>query len=117
MPGLGLKDETRGPSASNKDRATALVIEDGLRRGADTITMASTGNAAVSTALGAAAAAGLRAVIFVSADCRPAKLPLIAQGGRLGLPRPRRLRGGRRPLPHGTPGRSAGWTATPARTR
>jgi threonine synthase len=33
VPGLWLEDETRGPTASNKDRATALVIEDGLRRG------------------------------------------------------------------------------------
>jgi threonine synthase len=39
----GFKDETRNPSASNKDRATALVIEDGLRRGMGTITTASTG--------------------------------------------------------------------------
>jgi threonine synthase len=80
MPGLWLKDETRGPSASNKDRATALVIEDGLRRRRDTITTASTGNAAVSTALGAAAA-GLRAAIFVSTDCQPDKLALMAQAG------------------------------------
>ncbi|MCY1157187.1 MAG: Pyridoxal-5-phosphate-dependent protein beta subunit, partial [Citricoccus sp.] len=35
-PGLWVKDETRGPTASNKDRATALVIEDGLRHGRDT---------------------------------------------------------------------------------
>ena len=80
MGSLWLKDETRGPSASNKDRATALVIEGGLRRGIDTITTASTGNAAVSTALGAAAA-GLRAAIFVSTDCQPDKLALMAQAG------------------------------------
>jgi threonine synthase len=80
MPGLGLKDETRGPSASNKDRATALVIEGGLRGGVDTITTASTGNAAISTAFGAAAA-GLRAAIFVSTGCRPDKLALMAQAG------------------------------------
>jgi threonine synthase len=80
MPRLWVKDETRSPSASNKDRATALVIEGGLRRGVDTITTASTGNAAVSTAVGAAAA-GIRAVIFVSADCRPDKLALMTQAG------------------------------------
>ncbi|WP_351228568.1 pyridoxal-phosphate dependent enzyme [Streptomyces sp. NPDC002133] len=79
-PRLWIKDETRNPTASNKDRATALVIEDGLRRGMDTITTASTGNAAVATAFGAAAA-GLRAVIFVSADCQPEKLALMTQGG------------------------------------
>jgi threonine synthase len=79
-PRLWIKDETRNPTTSNKDRATALVIEDGLRRGIDTITTASTGNAAVSTAFGAAAA-GLRAVIFVSLDCRPEKIAMMTQAG------------------------------------
>lgn len=79
-PQLWIKDETRHPTASNKDRATALVIEDGFRRGVDTITTASTGNAAVSTAFGAAAA-GIRAVIFVSTDCQPEKLALMTQAG------------------------------------
>jgi threonine synthase len=80
IPRLWIKDETRNPTASNKDRATALVIEDGLRRGVDTITTASTGNAAVATAYGAAAA-GMRAVIFVPTDCQPDKLELMAQAG------------------------------------
>ena len=80
LPGLWLKDETRSPTASNKDRATALVLEDGLRRGARTITTASTGNAAVSAALGAAAA-GVRAAIFVSTGCRPEKLALMTRAG------------------------------------
>jgi threonine synthase len=79
-PRLWIKDETRSPTASNKDRATALVIEGGLRRGIGTVTTASTGNAAVSTAFGAAAA-GLRAVIFVSTDCQPGKLALMTQAG------------------------------------
>lgn len=79
-PSLWIKDETRSLTASNKDRATALVIEEGLRRGARTITTASTGNAAVATAFGAAAA-GMRAVIFVSTDCQPEKLALMTQAG------------------------------------
>lgn len=79
-PSLWVKDETRGPTASNKDRATALVIEDGLRHGLDTITTASTGNAAVATAFGAAAA-GMRAAIFVSIDCQEDKLALMTQAG------------------------------------
>jgi threonine synthase len=79
-PRLWVKDETRSPTGSNKDRATALVIENGLRRGIDTITTASTGNAAVATAFGAAAA-GLRAVIFVSATCRPEKTALMTRAG------------------------------------
>jgi threonine synthase len=79
-PRLWIKDETRNPTASNKDRATALVIEGGLRCGIGTITTASTGNAAVSTAFGAAAA-GLRAVIFVSTDCQAGKLAQMVQAG------------------------------------
>jgi threonine synthase len=79
-PRLWIKDDSRGPTASNKDRATALVIEDGLRRGVGTITTASTGNAAVATAFGAAAA-GMRAVIFVSTACQPDKLALMTQAG------------------------------------
>jgi threonine synthase len=77
---LFVKDETWGPSASNKDRATALVLEAGLRAGATTVTTASTGNAAVSTAFGAAAA-GLRAVIFVPDDCSGEKVALMRLAG------------------------------------
>ncbi|MET7345658.1 pyridoxal-phosphate dependent enzyme [Streptomyces sp. NPDC058369] len=84
MPRLWVKDETRGPSASNKDRATALVIETGLRTGADTITISSTGNAAVATAFGAAAA-GLRSVIFVPQECNPGKIALMQAAGALVL--------------------------------
>jgi threonine synthase len=68
MPALWLKDETRGPSGSSKDRATALVLEDGRRRRRDTVTTASTGNAAVATCIGAAAM-GMRAVVFVPTRC------------------------------------------------
>src|SRR5690606_30708171 len=35
-----LKDETRGPTASNKDRATALVLQQALASGADTVSCA-----------------------------------------------------------------------------
>jgi threonine synthase len=80
MPNLWLKDETRSPTGSNKDRATALVLEDALRTGADTVTAASTGNVAVSVAVGAAAA-GLRAVIFVPAGVNEAKLRVMLLAG------------------------------------
>jgi threonine synthase len=78
--GLWLKDETRGPSGSNKDRATALVVEHAVRDGAPAITCASTGNVASSLAVGAAAA-GLRAVIFVPAGVYPSKLNLMLYTG------------------------------------
>lgn len=68
-----VKDETRNPSGSTKDRATALILEQGRRDGASTITTASTGNAALATALGAAAV-GLRAVLYVPAGCAAHKV-------------------------------------------
>ena len=79
-PELYLKDETRGPSGSNKDRATALVLEYGLRRGVAAATCASTGNVASSLALGAAAA-GMRAYVFVPAEVSDAKLRLMLLAG------------------------------------
>jgi threonine synthase len=79
-PLLWVKDETPGPIASNKDRATALVIEDGLRHGLKTIATASTGNTAVAMAFGAAVA-GMRASIFVSIDFQEDKLALMTQAG------------------------------------
>lgn len=80
LPQLWLKDETSGPSASNKDRATALVIDRGLRVGIGVVSTASTGNAALSTAIGGAAA-GMAVVIFVPADCAPSKVDLMVAMG------------------------------------
>jgi threonine synthase len=80
LPNLWIKDETRSPTGSNKDRATALVLEHALRHGARTVTAASTGNVAVSLSVGAAAA-GLQAVIFVPADVGEAKLRLMLLAG------------------------------------
>jgi threonine synthase len=80
LPNLLLKTETRSPTGSNKDRATALVLEHALRRGADTVTAASTGNVAVSLATGAAAC-GIRAVIFVPANVGEGKLRLMRAAG------------------------------------
>ena len=77
---LWLKDETRSPTGSNKDRATALVLEDAMRRDITTVTAASTGNVAVSLAVGAAAA-GIKAVIFVPAAVKEGKLRLMLLAG------------------------------------
>jgi threonine synthase len=66
VPNLWLKDETRTPTGSNKDRATALVLEHAMRNEVRTASCASTGNVAVSLAVGAAAA-GVEATIFVPA--------------------------------------------------
>jgi threonine synthase len=77
---LWLKDETRSPTGSNKDRATALVLEGAMRGGISTVTAASTGNVAVSLAVGAAAA-GIEAVIFVPAQVHEGKLRLMLLAG------------------------------------
>ncbi len=80
MSGLWIKDETRTPTGSNKDRATALVLETAMRTGSSAVTCASTGNVAVSLAVGAAAA-GKRAFIFVPDDVAESKLALMLLAG------------------------------------
>jgi threonine synthase len=68
-----VKDEGRNPTASFKDRASAVGVVKALERGADRVTCASTGNAASSLA-GFAAAAGIPATIFVPARAPEAKV-------------------------------------------
>jgi threonine synthase len=64
LRGLLLKDEGRNPTASFKDRASAVGVARALLRKARVVACASTGNAASSLA-GAAASVGLPTVIFV----------------------------------------------------
>jgi len=74
--GLGnlyLKDETRNPSASTKDRATAVALRRARDVGAKTVAVASTGNAGSSLAC-LAAALDMRAVVFVPESAPIAKL-------------------------------------------
>lgn len=73
LPNLWVKDDTRNPSASYKDRASALVCLKAAEYGESVIVAASTGNAA--TALSCLAASlGQRAVILVPASAPRAKL-------------------------------------------
>ncbi len=80
MPHLWVKDDTRNPSGSTKDRASLLVVAKAVEYGFDTVAAASTGNAASALAA-VAAAAGVRAVVFVPAAAPPAKLVQIASYG------------------------------------
>lgn len=80
VPDLWLKDETRTPTGSNKDRATALILERAIRDGVRTVSCASTGNVAVSLAVGAAAT-GIEAVVFVPAEVNESKLRLMLLAG------------------------------------
>ena len=83
MPHLWLKDDTRNPSGSTKDRASQLVVAKAREYGLPTVATASTGNAA--TALAACcAAAGLDAVVLVPAAAPAAKLTqMLAYGARV----------------------------------
>ena len=70
---LFLKDDTVNPSASSKDRASAAAVLRAMDVGAETIAVASTGNAGSSLAC-VAAAAGLQAIVIVPESAPVAKL-------------------------------------------
>ena len=77
-PSLGLdrlliKDDTRNPSLSFKDRAVAIAAARAVDFGVEALACASTGNLAGATAA-AAAAVGLPAYVFIPADLEPAKV-------------------------------------------
>lgn len=72
---LFLKDDGRNPTASFKDRASAIGVMKARQLGFSAIACASTGNAASSLA-GMAAATGLRSYIFVP---KTAPIPKVAQ--------------------------------------
>jgi threonine synthase len=71
-----VKDDTRNPSGSTKDRATAVGIAHARERGARTVAAASTGNAASSLAT-FAARERLDCLIFAPENAPPAKLAQI----------------------------------------
>ncbi|MEZ6188125.1 MAG: threonine synthase [Planctomycetota bacterium] len=80
---LWIKDDGRLPTASFKDRATAIAVARALEAGAPGLLCASTGNAASSLS-GFCAAAGLRAVILVPQAAPRAKLAqLLVYGAEL----------------------------------
>jgi threonine synthase len=70
---LWVKDDGRLPTASFKDRASAIAVVKGRERKAGIITTASTGNAAAALA-GLCASVGQRNVIFVPQSAPPAKI-------------------------------------------
>ncbi|HNX76140.1 MAG TPA: threonine synthase [Candidatus Rifleibacterium sp.] len=77
-----IKDDGRNPTASLKDRASAVGIAKAREAGASIICAASTGNAASSLA-GFAASAGLKTVIFVPKRAPRAKVTqLLVYGAK-----------------------------------
>jgi len=70
---LHLKDDTRNPTLSFKDRVVGIGAARAVDFGFDTLACASTGNLAGATAA-AAAALGLNAFVFVPSDLEPEKV-------------------------------------------
>jgi threonine synthase len=77
---LFLKDDSRNPSLSFKDRPVAVALARALELGLDTIACASTGNLAGAVAA-AAARNGLRAFVFVPAGTDEGKIAGAAAYG------------------------------------
>ena len=70
---LLIKDDSRNPTRSFKDRAVAVAAAQAVDFGMEALACASTGNLAGATAA-AAAVAGLPAYVFVPSDLEPAKI-------------------------------------------
>jgi len=77
---LYVKDESPNPSASFKDRASAIVISRAIEAGIDTTIAASTGNAGAAMAC-MAASVGKRAIILAPKSAPPAKIAQLLTFG------------------------------------
>lgn len=77
---LWVKDESRNPTASFKDRASAVTVTRAREIGAEIVVTASTGNAGAALA-GMSAAVGQRAVIFAPRTAPPAKVAQLLTFG------------------------------------
>ena len=75
-----VKDDGRNPTASFKDRASAIVVARAREIGAEVVAAASTGNAGAALA-GMAAAIGQPAVIFAPQTAPPAKVAQLLMFG------------------------------------
>ena len=83
LQNLWLKDESKNPTASFKDRASAIVVARAREIGAEVVVTASTGNAGAALA-GMSAAVGQKAVIFAPKSAPQAKVAqLLVFGARV----------------------------------
>jgi threonine synthase len=80
LPNLYVKDETRNPTHSFKDRVVSVALTKGVEFGFDTVACASTGNLAHAVAAHAAAA-GLGAVTLIPTGLEAAKVIAAAVYG------------------------------------
>jgi len=80
---LFIKDESRNPTASFKDRASAVVVTKAREMGKEVVVTASTGNAGAALA-GMAAAVSQKAVIMAPKTAPPAKIAqLLVYGAQV----------------------------------
>ena len=80
---LWVKDDGRNPTASFKDRASAVLVARARQIGAEVVVTASTGNAGAALA-GMSAAVGQKAIIFAPRTAPPAKVAqLLIFGARV----------------------------------
>ncbi|MFZ3071099.1 MAG: threonine synthase [Anaerolineaceae bacterium] len=80
---LWVKDESGNPSASFKDRASAVVMARAMKINAEVIVAASTGNAGAATAC-MAASVGKKAIILAPRTAPPAKVAqLLVYGAQV----------------------------------
>jgi threonine synthase len=85
MERLWIKDESRNPTASFKDRASAIVVARAREISAEVVVTASTGNAGAALA-GMAAAVGQKAIIFAPRTAPSAKIAqLLVYGAQVML--------------------------------
>jgi len=83
LPKLYVKDDTRNPTNSFKDRVTSVALAKAVELGFDTIACASTGNLANAVAAHAAKA-GLDSFVFVPSSIEDAKITSTAvYGGKV----------------------------------
>ncbi len=75
-----VKDETRNPTGTFKDRGASLAVTSLLRFGIRNIVLSSEGNAGCSFAL-YAGMAGMRCLVFLPSQANPAKVELCAKLG------------------------------------
>ena len=93
--GLGvevyIKDESRNPTGSHKDRLNLCTVSSAVLMGAPGITVASSGNHGAAAAA-YAARAGLPCVLFITEGTEPHLIRMVSSYGAAVVPLPRPLR-------------------------
>jgi len=82
LPNLYLKDETRNPTGSFKDRPVSCAISKAKEEGGSTVITSSSGNAGVAVA-SYAAKAGMKAIIVIPSTAPRSKLLSIVSSGAI----------------------------------